>query len=104
MSAKDLGTGRSQAIQVTAVERPVARPRSSGSWPRRRSHAEADRARRELVDLRNQADGLVYSTERTLEEFKENVSAEQRQVLLARDRDDARGAPRPTTSARCAPR
>src|SRR5262249_33726070 len=33
-------------------------------------------------DLRNQSDGLIYSTERTLQEFKENVAADQRQVLL----------------------
>jgi molecular chaperone DnaK len=81
VSAKDLGTGRSQAIQVTAssglseteIERLIAEAAS---------HADADRARRELIDLRNQCDGLVYSTERTLQEFKENVSADQRQALL----------------------
>ncbi len=81
VSAKDLGTGRSQAIQVTAssglaeaeIERLVAEAAQ---------HAEADRMRRELIDLRNQSDGLIYSTERTLEEFKENVTADQRQVLL----------------------
>jgi molecular chaperone DnaK len=80
VSAKDLGTGRSQAIQVTAssglseteVERLVAEAQN---------HAETDRSRRELIDLRNQADGLIYSTQRTLEEFKENVSDEQRKML-----------------------
>jgi molecular chaperone DnaK len=81
VSAKDLGTGRSQAISVTAasglpeaeIERLVAEAAS---------HAEADRARRELIDLRNQCDGLIYSTERTLSEFTENVTADQRQALL----------------------
>jgi molecular chaperone DnaK len=81
VSAKDLGTGRSQAIQVTAssglseseIERLVAEAEK---------HAETDRKRRELIDLRNQLDGLIYSTERTLEEFRENVTGEQRQVLL----------------------
>src|SRR5882724_4739063 len=81
VSAKDLGTGRSQAIQVTAasglpeaeIERLIAEAAS---------HAEADRTRRELIDLRNQSDGLIYSTERTLEEFKENVTGEQRQMML----------------------
>jgi molecular chaperone DnaK len=80
VSAKDLGTGRSQAIQVTAssglseteVERLVAEAEN---------HAQADRARRELIELRNQTDGLIYSTQRTLQEFQENVSAEQRQTL-----------------------
>jgi molecular chaperone DnaK len=80
VSAKDLGTGRSQAIQVTAssglseaeVQRLVVEAES---------HAQADRARRELIELRNQTDGLIYSTQRTLDEFKENVSSEQRTVL-----------------------
>jgi len=81
VSAKDLGTGRTQAIQVTAssglsdteIERLVAEAAQ---------HSEGDRQRRELIDLRNQSDGLIYSTERTLEEFKEHVTGEQRQVLL----------------------
>jgi len=81
VSAKDLGTGRAQTIQVTAssglsdaeIERLVAEAEQ---------HADVDRKRRELIDLRNQSDGLIYSTERTLEEFKENVTGEQRQVLL----------------------
>ena len=81
VSAKDLGTGRTQAIQVTAssglsdaeIERLVAEAAQ---------HSDADRKRRELIDLRNQSDGLIYSTERTLQEFKENVTGEQRQVLL----------------------
>ena len=40
--------------------------------------ALADQPRRELVDLRNRADGLIYSTERTLEEFAENVHDDDR--------------------------
>ena len=42
------------------------------------SHAEEDRKRREVVDLKNQADQLVYSTEKTLKEHGEKVSAETR--------------------------
>jgi molecular chaperone DnaK len=81
VSAKDLGTGRTQAIQVTASsglsEAEIERLVGEAS-----QHAEEDRKRRELIDLRNQSDGLIYSTERTLDEFKENVTGEQRQVLL----------------------
>jgi molecular chaperone DnaK len=46
------------------------------------ANVDADQHRRELIDLRNQVDGLVYSTERTLDEFKENVAEEQREPLL----------------------
>jgi molecular chaperone DnaK len=41
----------------------------------------ADRTRRELVELRNKADGLVYSTERTLEEFAEHIDAKDRAAV-----------------------
>jgi molecular chaperone DnaK len=63
----------SSGLSESEIERLVAEAEK---------HAEADRKRRELIDLRNQSDGLIYSTERTLEEFKENVSGEQRQALL----------------------
>jgi molecular chaperone DnaK len=36
-------------------------------------NSDSDRKRRDLVEQRNRADGLVYSTERTLEEFSENI-------------------------------
>jgi molecular chaperone DnaK len=42
------------------------------------SHAEEDRKRREVVDLKNQADQLIYSTEKTLKEHGDKVSADTR--------------------------
>ncbi|MAG33570.1 MAG: molecular chaperone DnaK [Deltaproteobacteria bacterium] len=82
VSAKDLGTGRSQTIEVTAssglseeeVERLVEEAEG---------HTVADRALRELIDLRNKADGLMYSAEKTLEEFAEDVDDSDRQGLSA---------------------
>ncbi len=96
VSAKDLGTGRSQAIQVTAAsglgEQEVARLVDEAE-----ANRQADLARRELVELRNKADGLIYSTERTIVEFKQSVRANDRSALeasiaatrKAMDRDDA---------------
>jgi len=74
VTARDLGTGKAQSIVVTAssglseeeVERLVGEAAD---------HAIEDVARREVVELRNKADGLIYSTEKTLEEFAENVEA-----------------------------
>ena len=82
VSAKDLGTGRSQAIRVTAssglteeeIERLV------GEAERNR---DDDRRRRELVEVRNKADGLIYSTERTLQEFRESIADADRKALEA---------------------
>ena len=82
VSAKDLGTGRSQAIQVTAssglTEAEVQRLLVEAE-----KNVTADQERRRLADLRNQGDGLVYSTERTLAEFVEQVSAEDKAALEA---------------------
>jgi molecular chaperone DnaK len=82
VSAKDLGTGRSQAIQVTASsglsESEVQRLLAEAE-----SQTNADQERRRGAELRNQADGLLYSTERTLLEFAEQVEAEDRSALEA---------------------
>ena len=82
VSAKDLGTGKSQSIRLTAssglskaeVERLVAEAED---------HAEDDRARREWLELHSKCDGLVYSTERTLEEFADTVDDADREALAA---------------------
>jgi molecular chaperone DnaK len=82
VSAKDIGTGKTQAIRVTASsglrEDEIARLVREGEENR-----QADLQRRELVELRNKADGLIYSTERTLEEFRQSVRADDRAPLEA---------------------
>ncbi|HEX6862455.1 MAG TPA: molecular chaperone DnaK, partial [Thermoanaerobaculia bacterium] len=68
VSAKDLGTGKSQQIRVSAsggltqeeIERLVGEAEQN---------AGADKQRRDTVELMNKADGLIYATERTLEEY-----------------------------------
>jgi molecular chaperone DnaK len=83
VSAKDLGTGKSQAIRVTAssglthdeVDRLVREAVEN---------TEADKARRQLVDIRNKADGLIYSTERTLEEYGQHVPEDEQRGLRER--------------------
>ena len=82
VSAKDLGTGKSQQIRVSAsggltqdeIERLVGEAEQ---------HASADKERRDVVELMNKADGLIYATERTLEEYAEHVGEDERQGLLA---------------------
>ena len=82
VSAKDLGSGKSQAVRVTASgglsEEEVAILVKEAE-----DHSISDGERREKVELRNKAEGLVYSTKRTLEEFAENVSDEDRKEIEA---------------------
>ena len=77
VSAKDLGTGKSQSVRATASsgmsEEDIERLVSDAE-----DHAQADRARRDLIELKNKGEALVYSTERTLEEFAENVDEADR--------------------------
>jgi molecular chaperone DnaK len=77
VSAKDLGTGKQQSIEIKSSsglsDEEVERMTKDAE-----SHAAEDRKKREVVDLKNQADQLVYSTEKTLKEHGEKVSAEVR--------------------------
>jgi molecular chaperone DnaK len=67
VSAKDLGTGKEQSIQITASS-GLSKDEVDRMVREASTHAEDDRKKRELIDARNQLDGLVYQTERTLAE------------------------------------
>jgi molecular chaperone DnaK len=79
-TAKDLGTGKEQRITVTAstnlskeeVERMVAEAAAN---------ALADRRKKEEAEIRNQADSLIYTTEKTLREDSGAATAEVGQAL-----------------------
>ncbi|MDK2822667.1 MAG: molecular chaperone DnaK [Clostridia bacterium] len=85
VSAKDLGTGKEQNITIQSssglseeeIERMVKEAEAN---------AEADKKRREEVETRNQADSLVYQTEKTLKELGDKVDTnEKEQVEKAKD-------------------
>jgi molecular chaperone DnaK len=77
VSAKDLGTGKQQSIEIKSSsglsDEEVERMTREAE-----SHADEDKKKREVVDLKNQADQLMYSTEKTLKEHGDKVSAETR--------------------------
>jgi len=72
VSAKDLGTGKEQSIQITAssglseeeIERLVKEAET---------HAEEDKKKKDLVEARNHADSLIYQTEKSMKELGEKV-------------------------------
>ncbi len=72
VSAKDMGTGKEQSIRITAssglTEEEVNRLVKDAE-----THAEDDKKKKELIEARNQADTLVYSTEKTLRDLGEQV-------------------------------
>ncbi|CAG36372.1 molecular chaperone DnaK [Desulfotalea psychrophila] len=95
VSAKDMGTGKEQSIKITAssglTDEEIDRMTKDAEL-----HADEDKKRKELVEARNSADGLIHSTEKTLKdlgdkvdaETKENVEKEIANVKTALEGDD----------------
>jgi molecular chaperone DnaK len=77
VSAKDLGTGKQQSIVIQSSsglsEQEIEKMKKDAE-----SHAAEDKEKREVIDLKNQADQLIYSTEKTLKEHGDKVSGETR--------------------------
>jgi len=80
VSAKDKATGKSQNIVIKAssglTDEEVEQMVTDAA-----SHAEDDKKFRELVDARNQADGLMHASEKTLKELGEKASGEERHAV-----------------------
>ena len=80
VTAKDQGTGKEQKMTITA---PLKM--SSDDIDRKikdaEKYAEEDKQRKEKVELLNQADTLVYTTEKTLKELGDKVSGDQKQKV-----------------------
>lgn len=75
VNAKDLGTGKEQSIQITASS-GLSEEEIEQMVKDAESHAEEDQKRRERIETRNQLDSLVYSTEKSLTEHRDDVDAE----------------------------
>jgi len=77
VSAKDLGTGKEQKIRIESssglsdadIEKMVREAEA---------HAEEDKKERARIDARNEADSLVYSTEKSLKEYGDKISSEDK--------------------------
>ena len=84
VSAKDLGTGKQQSVQITGGS-ALAKDDIEKMVRDAEEYAEEDRKRREEAEVRNQADSLVYQTEKFLGENEEKVpsdiAAEVREAL-----------------------
>lgn len=72
VSAKDTGTGKEQSIRITASS-GLSEDDIEKMVKDAESHAEEDKKKQELIEARNQADSLVYTTEKSLSEVGENV-------------------------------
>ncbi|MDH3330704.1 MAG: molecular chaperone DnaK [Desulfobulbaceae bacterium] len=75
VSAKDMGTGKEQSIKITASsglsEDEIKKMQQDAEL-----HAEEDKKNKEVVETKNQADSLVYATEKSLRDLGDKVDAE----------------------------
>lgn len=82
VSAKDLGTGNEQKITITAssglTESDIASMMKDAE-----SHAEEDRKQREVAEIKNNAENLIYSTEKSLREMGDKVDQETKDQITA---------------------
>jgi molecular chaperone DnaK len=77
VSAKDKATGKSQNIVIKASS-GLSDDEIENMVRDAESHAEEDRKFRELVDVRNQADGLIHAAEKTLKDLGDKATSEER--------------------------
>ncbi len=74
VSAKDKATGKEQSIQITASS-GLSEEEIEKLVKEAEVHAEEDKRKRELVDTKNQADSLIYHTEKNLREFGDKLDS-----------------------------
>jgi molecular chaperone DnaK len=86
VSAKDKATGKEQKITITATS-GLSKDEVEKLVREAQSHAEEDRRRKESVEARNQADTLVYQTEKALRDAGEKVPADVRNEVEAKIKD-----------------
>jgi molecular chaperone DnaK len=72
VSAKDLGTGKEQSIQITASS-GLSEEEIEKLVKDAELHAEEDKKKRALVDARNHADSMIYQTEKSMKELGDKV-------------------------------
>jgi molecular chaperone DnaK len=72
VSAKDLATNKEQSIQITASS-GLSKEEIDQAVKDAEMHADEDRKKKELVEARNQADSLIYSTEKSIKDLGDKV-------------------------------
>ena len=80
VSAKDLGTNKEQSIRITASS-GLNEEEIKNMVRDADSHAEEDRKKKQLAEARNNADTLVYSVEKSLKDYGDKISADEKRDI-----------------------
>lgn len=80
VSAKDLGTNKEQSIRITASsglnEEEIKKMVRDAD-----SHTEEDRKKKQLAEARNSADTMVYTVEKSLKDYSDKISADEKREI-----------------------
>ena len=77
VNAKDMATQKEQSIKITASS-GLSKEEVEELVKDAQAHSEEDKKRREAVEIRNQADTLIYGTEKNLQEHGDKISEEEK--------------------------
>jgi molecular chaperone DnaK len=80
VSAKDKGTGKEQSITIRAGS-GLSEDEVEQMIKDAEEHADEDKKQRELVEARNQAESLIHSTRKSLEEYGDNIDASEKESI-----------------------
>ena len=80
VSAKDMGTGKEQHIQITSSS-GLSKEEIDRMVKDAEAHADEDKKQREAVDVKNEADSLIYATEKTLKDLGDKVDGAEKQKV-----------------------
>src|SRR5664280_38673 len=80
VSAKDMGTGKEQKITITAPNK-LSKEEIDKKVKEAEQHAEEDKKRQKEIEIRNNADSMIYTSEKTLEELADKVDAEKKSKI-----------------------
>ncbi len=80
VSAKDKATGKEQAIRITAssglTEEEIEKMVKDAE-----AHAEEDKRKKEMIEVKNKADSLVYATQKSLKDFGDKISEDEKKEI-----------------------
>ncbi|HKK32299.1 MAG TPA: molecular chaperone DnaK [Desulfomicrobiaceae bacterium] len=83
VSAKDLGTGKEQSIRITASS-GLSEEEIENLVKDAESHAEEDKKKQQLIEARNQADTLIYTTEKSIRDLGDDIEADMKSDIEAK--------------------
>ncbi len=82
VSAKDKGTGKEQSIRITASS-GLSDEEINKMTADAESHSDEDKTRRQLAEAKNEADTLIYTVEKSLKDYGDKVTDDEKQKITA---------------------